>query len=44
MKKRYQYWTKEGIKWTPWFNVKEGGSDIQFKGRNCKTLLNEYED
>jgi hypothetical protein len=43
MKKRYQYWTKEGIRWTSWFEVSpEANEPIQAKGFKGNNLLNEY--
>lgn len=43
MKKHYQYWSREGKKWTNWF---EWNSDYQPKYQLEKhpTLLNEYKD
>ena len=38
MKKRYQYYTKEGIKWTPWFQYEGSQEPWQLKGK----LKNEY--
>lgn len=41
MKKRYQYWTNEGIKWTPWFEWDaKDCPKWQLKNR----LKNEYTD
>ena len=44
MKKRYQIWTKEGIKWTNWFNYNGPKDPIQIKGFKGLNLLNEYKD
>ena len=38
--KRFQYWSRDGIKWTKWFNCDDIEEKIQAKGR--VTLLNEY--
>ena len=41
--KRYQRWTKEGIKWTPWFNITgESDEPVQMKCFKGITLKNEY--
>lgn len=42
-KKRYQYWSKDGIKWTSWFDYEDGPEiPIQLKGFKGNHLLNEY--
>ena len=46
VEKRYQWLSNQGVKWTPWFNLREGNSlkdqkgleKWQVKGK----LLNEY--
>ena len=41
MQKRYQYYSREGIAWTPWFKVRtETKEKYQLKGK----LLNEYKE
>jgi len=40
-KKRYQYYSSEGIKWTSWFNW---DSDLRDKWQLKNRLLNEYEE
>lgn len=40
MLKRYQYWSKDGIKWTDWFTCKYSEEVYQLKNK----LLNEYKD
>ena len=37
--KRYQYWSKEGIKWTEWF---EYDSDYKPEWQIKNKLLNQY--
>ena len=39
--KRYQYFSKDGIKWTNWF---EWDSDLRDKWQFKNKLLNEYKD
>lgn len=41
MLKRFQYLTKDGAKWTPWFETKETPIKWQLKSYNLK---NEYKD
>lgn len=41
MQKRYQYYSKEGIKWTSWFIVR---TSTQTKYQLKPKLLNEYKD
>lgn len=38
--KRYQYWSKDGIKWTEWFNVPMDTPEEKWQVKN--KLLNEY--
>jgi len=38
--KRYQYWSKDGIKWTEWFNVPMYIPEEKWQVKN--KLLNEY--
>ena len=38
MKKRYQYYSEEGIKWTPWFNY----SGPKIPNQLGNKLKNEY--
>lgn len=38
---RYQYWSKEGIVWTDWFDY---DSDYRPKWQLKNKLLNKYED
>ena len=38
MEKRYQYFTRDGIEWTPWFKYDGEQFKWQLKGK----LLNEY--
>lgn len=40
MKKRFQYWSSEGIVWTPWF---EPFGNLVEKWQLKNKLLNEYE-
>lgn len=40
MKKRYQYYSKDGIKWTNWFNVPN--NTVKEKYQINGKLLNEY--
>lgn len=40
MEKRYQYYSKEGIKWTNWFKISD--NTIQTKWQLKNKLLNEY--
>lgn len=43
--KRYQYWSKDGIVWSNWFDHVGAEEPIQMKGSKKKfTLLNEYRD
>jgi hypothetical protein len=42
--KRYQYWSKDGIVWTDWFDYNGPEYPIQLKGFKGKDLLNEYRD
>ena len=43
MEKRYQHWTREGIKWTPWFEwTSSDCPNVQLKGFKGNDLLNEY--
>ena len=37
--KRYQYYSKDGIVWTDWFEVEEYNTE---KYQYAKKLLNEY--
>lgn len=39
MEKRYQYWSKDGIKWTDWFKL---DSTLKPKWQFVNKLLNEY--
>lgn len=39
--KRYQYWNREGIKWSPWFKYDGEQFDWQLKSSKLK---NEYKD
>lgn len=45
IQKRYQYLSSQGVKWTPWFNFREGNT---LKGQNLEKwqvknkLANEY--
>ena len=44
MKKRYQYISKNGIKWTDWFNCNSRDKpEIQLKMK-LVTLKNEYKE
>lgn len=43
MKKRYQYLTKDGVKWTDWFKVEKKGDKIQLNLKNG-VLKNEYKE
>lgn len=38
--KRYQYWSKDGIEWTEWFNVSMKTPEEKWQVKN--KLLNEY--
>lgn len=38
--KRYQYWSKDGIKWTDWFNIRADIPEEKWQVKN--KLLNEY--
>ncbi len=38
MLKRYQYWSKDGIKWTNWFECSHSDNVWQIKNK----LKNEY--
>ena len=40
MKKRYQFWSKDGLQWSDWFDY-EGE---QFKYQLKPRLLNEYKE
>lgn len=42
--KRYQRRTKNGVEWTPWFNVSSNHVEeaVQMKGFKGDNLLNEY--
>jgi hypothetical protein len=40
--KRYQYRTKDGVKWTSWFNFDGPEEPIQLKGFKGDHLKNEY--
>lgn len=40
MKKRYQYYSKDGIKWTPWFKETFEGEHTKWQLKN--RLLNEW--
>lgn len=40
MQKRYQYWSKEGIRWTEWFNY----DGEKYPYQLGKKLRNEYKD
>lgn len=40
MKKRYQYFGKDGIQWSEWFDYEGEQFEFQLKPR----LLNEYTD
>lgn len=43
--KRYQYWSKDGIVWSDWFDHVGTEEPIQMKGSKKEfTLLNEYRD
>jgi len=44
IQKRYQYFAKDGIKWTNWFNY--SGNELPEVQLKCKktTLLNEYRE
>jgi hypothetical protein len=42
IQKRYQYWTKEGIKWTSWFKCSSTEEALQLKGFKGNNLKNEY--
>ena len=42
MKKRYQYYGKDGIEWTDWFNQRPGYSKDKWQVKN--KLLNEYKE
>lgn len=47
MLKRYQYWSKDGIKWTNWFNssLSDTTVKVQFKGTDSRQeLLNEFKE
>lgn len=41
MLKRYQYYTKEGIKWTNWFHTQD---TVKEKWQLKNKLRNEYKD
>ena len=46
MKKRYQYWSKDGLKWTDWFDWNSDFMpELQVNDRRifCR-LKNEYKD
>ena len=46
MKKRYQYWSKDGLKWTDWFDWNSDFMpELQMDDRRifCR-LKNEYKD
>ena len=46
MKKRYQYWSRDGLKWTDWFDWDtDYMPEFQMEDRRifCR-LLNEYKD
>ena len=38
--KRFQYWSKDGIKWTDWFNIPMNAPEEKWQVKN--KLLNEY--
>ena len=38
--KRYQYWSKDGIVWTEWFNIPMNTPEEKWQVKN--KLLNEY--
>jgi hypothetical protein len=41
--KRYQYWSRTGIVWTPWFDCDSDLRDpVQLKGFKGNHLKNEY--
>ncbi len=40
--KRYQYWGKNGIEWSDWFNYDGQEEPIQLKGFRGHELKNEY--
>lgn len=40
MEKRYQYWSKEGIKFTNWFPVTDNNTKEKWQVKN--KLLNEF--
>ena len=40
-KKRYQYYSKDGIKWTKWF---DWDSNLRDKWQLKNKLLNQYEE
>ena len=47
IQKRYQYWSSEGIVWTPWFDYSKGGqSELntlkQTESLQNKGLLNDF--
>lgn len=42
MKKRYQYWSSDGIKWTEWFDWNSKNYFPQWQLKN--KLLNEYKN
>lgn len=43
--KRYQYWSKDGIVWSDWFDHVGTEEPIQMKGAKKEyTLYNEYRD
>ena len=41
VQKRYQFWTKDGIQWTEWF---DWDSDLRDKWQLKNRLLNEYKE
>ena len=40
--KRFQYWSSEGIVWTPWFNYEGPECPVQHKGYKGNDLINEF--
>ena len=47
MKKRYQYWSKDGLAWTDWFDIGDTKNQPEFQMSDrrifCR-LKNEYKE
>ena len=41
IQKRYQYWSSEGIVWTPWFDYSKGNQDTLTVLQHTESIQNK---